>query len=140
MSLDNRIWTKGDTVGLAVSMAAGTGFLNSIFSLGANAVAGAMRQKEARECVPELLDQIRRGFTQLEVSMSETLETLYKKLGDSAKKILEETAREQMAETEQLFEETVRAAGIEEQHKEEIRGVLEEAKKILGDFEASLKI
>lgn len=140
MNLDNRIWTKGDTVGLAVSFVSGTGLLSSIFSLGANAVAGAMRQKETADRAPELLGEIRRSFTELEISMRETLGTLYKKLAESAKKILTDAIRDEIADTERLFEETLRTAGIEENRKDEARMALDSAREILKGFADSLNL
>lgn len=139
MNLDNRIWTKGDTVGLMVSLLATTGFLGTVFKLGVNAVAGGLRQKEKENRVPELVEQIKRGFTAMEIQIAETLNILYSKLADTAQRILTEAIQEDADHMDHLMEKTVRAASLEQERKEELMSVLQAAREILTECELMLR-
>lgn len=131
MSLNNRIWTKGDTVGLAVSMASGFGLLSGIASLVADGISGAMREKEAKDRTPEVIAQIAGKLTGLSLSVSETVEALYTELGENAKKLVEEHYAGQLAEAERLLNQSSKAAMKKDAEKEEIRAAVAQARQIL---------
>lgn len=141
INLDNRIWTKGDTVGLAVSImpAMGSGLIGKVMSIGANTIAGTMRQKEVSSRAPELVEQIKYGFTELEISVQNTLDVLYKRLAGSAKKIMSETVNEDVERMEHLLGETIKAASLEEESKKEMVELIGKARLLLSDCELLLQ-
>lgn len=131
MSLDNRIWTKGDTVGLAVSMVSGLGVLSGVASLVADGISGAMREKEAENRTPEIIAQIAGKLTGLSISVSETVSAIYTELGENAKKLVEEYYAARLNEAERLINQSAKAAAREGEEKEKLRSAVEQARKIL---------
>lgn len=131
MSLDNRIWTKGDTVGLAVSMVSGLGVLSGVASLVADGISGAMREKETENRTPEIIAQIAGKLTGLSISVSETVSAIYTELGENAKKLVEEYYAARLSEAERLISQSAKAAAREGEEKEKLRSAVEQARKIL---------
>lgn len=131
ISLDNRIWTKGDTVGLAVSLISGTGLLAGIASLAADGLSGLLRDKETRNKTPEILDQIAGKLTGLNLSVSETLEGIYTELGQNVHKLVAEHYAEQLAEAERLVGQTAKTAMKQAEEKEKLREVVDRARALL---------
>lgn len=131
MSLDNRIWTKGDTVGLAVSMVSGLGVLSGVASLVADGISGVMREKEAESRTPEIIAQIAGKLTGLSISVSETVSAIYTELGENAKKLVEEHYASRLNEAERLINQSAKAAAREGEEKEKLRSAVEQARRIL---------
>lgn len=131
MSLDNRIWTKGDTVGLTVSLVSGTGLLAGAASLVADGISGLMREKEKQQQPTNIISQIAGKLTGLSLSVSETVEAIYTELGQNARKLVEEYYAEQMAEAERLINQSAKVAMKKTEEKEQLQAVVDRARKLL---------
>ena len=129
--LDNRIWTKGDTVGLAVSFLSSTGFLATVASLAADGISGVLREREAKTRTPELLQQIAGKLTGLSASVTEAVERLYRSMGDNAQKLITEYYNDELVEKERLLNQAIAVSAKEEDEKAEMRRAVAEAKELL---------
>lgn len=96
MNLDNRIWTKGDTVGLVTSYAASANFLTLAASMAADGISGLMREKEKQNRVQELIGQISRKLLNMSAMISETVSRVYNDMGEKAKRLLADYFEEQI--------------------------------------------
>lgn len=133
INLDNRIWTKGDTVGFAVNYAANIIPLLGIGSLVVDAITGVMRDKEARKSTPDIMKQIASQLPALNASVADTVESIYGDLREKAKKLVLDHFTEKMAQAEHLVNQSAAVAQKEEEEKTQIRNVVEQARRVLQD-------
>lgn len=131
MNLDNRIWTKGDTVGFAVNYAANIIPVLSIGSLVVDGITGAMRESEARKSAPDIVKQIAEQFPALNASVADAVEKIYTDLGEKAKKLVLDHFTEKMAQTEHLVSQSAAVAQKAEEEKNQIRKVVGQARSLL---------
>ncbi|MCM1087143.1 MAG: dynamin family protein [Muribaculaceae bacterium] len=127
--LDNKTWTKGDSVGFAVSMVS-SGFL----SLVADGIGGAMRKKELKERKPQIVQEIQRQYDALFVSVQKTVADTYQKMSEQAKKNLMEFHNGKLQALEQQMEQSAAVARQGEEKKAEIRQAVEQLRKTLEDI------
>lgn len=137
MNLDNRIWTKGDTVGLATSFVSSAGLLGRVASLVADGISGTMHEKEAQDRTPELIAQIAGKLTGLNILVNETIDRLYSEMGDNAKKLIADHYESELTKAEHLVEQTMDAAKKENADKAALRTVISEAKAILDKLDVA---
>lgn len=133
--LDNKVWTKGDNIGFAISLLSNTGMLASMASLVADGLGGHMRQKEVEHKKSDILNQIFDQMNDLEVSIATTTHDLYDKLKECAKKVIIDYFDDQLKYTEELVDQSIAVANSEDAKKENIRTSVEIAKTILKDAE-----
>lgn len=131
LNIDNRIWTKGDTVGLVASYAASVNYLTYIASMAADGISGVMREKEKQNRMPELIGQISRKLLNMSATVSDTVNTVYDELGDKAKKLFADYWEKEMERTQHLLEQTIQAAARSAEEKENIKKVVEKARNML---------
>lgn len=129
--LDNRIWTRGDTAGLVLSMLPSQGLLASVASMAADGVAGFFREREANKKTDALVSQISAKIMMLNISTKETVEKLYSSLCEKIKKLVVEFFNEEMESKEQLLREEVRVSSQAEEEKAAIQSAVQDAKSIL---------
>lgn len=130
-NLDNKVWTKGDNIGLAVSMISSLGTFTTIASLAADAFTGFMRQGEVEKKKPDVIKQILSQMRGLESSIASTVTGLYTRLGDNAKKSILEFYEDELEKAEHLVTQSVAVTNSEEKEKDEIRAAAASAKCIL---------
>lgn len=130
-NLDNKVWTKGDNVGLAVSMISASGTLTTIASLAADAVSGIMRKSEVEKKKPDVVKRIWEQMRGIESSISTTISGLYTRLGESAKKCILEYYEDELEKTQHLVEQSVAVANREEAEKDKMREAVASARNIL---------
>lgn len=138
-NLDNKVWTKGDTVGFAVSYLGTTGFLGNIASLVADGLSGVMKQGEVERRKPNILSQITTQMSGLEVSIAETIKLLYGKLGETAKKMIREFYEEELQKTEYIVNQSIAIANREQEEKEKIHEAVKTARNILNEAVQRMK-
>lgn len=131
MNLDNRIWTKGDTLGFAVSYASSFVPLASILSMAVDGVTGLMRESEAKKSTPDMIKQITFQLPGLNASVTDAVERIYTDLGERAKKLVLDHFAEKMAQAEHLVTQSAAVARKEEEEKEHIRKVVDRARSLL---------
>ena len=136
ISLNNRIWTKGDTAGLVISQIGG--FFGFDGGLLVNALAGAMRSKEKKEKTPDIKKEIAAQMTELSVSANSTIDNLYDELGTKAKRLASEYYSEKMEETKRLTKKMAKAAGKKTKEKQKIQQTIDEARNILNSVKVSV--
>lgn len=139
MNLDNRIWTKGDTVGLVTSYVASANYLTYIASIVADGISGSIREKEKQDRVPELIEQISRKLLNMSAMISETVDAEYDDLAGKAKKLLVDFYEEQMVEAQRLLEQTVLAASKSAEEKEIMKAVIGKARDVLNNVQSAQK-
>lgn len=133
--LDNRIWTKGDTVGLAVSMFPAYGFLSTVASLVADGISGTFRQKESAINTPEIIMQIKGKMTGLSVSINNVVDQIYASMGENCKKLIIQFYKDELESKELLLNNAIVVSEREESEKMETRTVLAQARQILNNVE-----
>lgn len=138
MNLNNRIWTKGDTVGFAVSYVSSMIPLASVVSLVVDGITGQMRQSEAKKSTPDIMKQIASQLPGLNVSVSQTVEKIYTDLGEKAKKLVLEHFAEKMEEAEHLVTQSTAVARKAGEEKAQIRTMAAQARELLKNVTANL--
>ncbi|MBQ1389829.1 MAG: dynamin family protein [Clostridia bacterium] len=131
VNVDNKMWTKGDNVGLAANLISNFGTIGAIAGLVGTAVAGVMRQPELKKRSVEFVDQISGKITGMNRQVMTTVEAVYKDMSEKAEKMVTEFYADELAETERIAEQTAAVAYAEEEKKKEIRKSVERAKQIL---------
>lgn len=145
MSIDNKIWTKGDTAGMAISIASSFtsafGVLNEISnvaSLIVDGVTGILRENEKETKTGEIAKQISGKLTGLNLSVIRAVNGLYQELGDSAKKLITGYYSEEMKNAEHLFHQSADVAGKQEEEKDKIRKAVQDARRMLQEITEEL--
>lgn len=131
LSLDNRVWTKGDTVGLVTSCISSLNMLTFVASLATDSISGAMRETEKQIRIPELINQISQKLTAFSAMVTRTVDSIYSELGEKARLILVEYFEDRWEREAELLEQTVQTARKSSQEKETIRVIIQEAGKII---------
>lgn len=133
INLDNRVWTKGDTVGLATSYVAGANYLTFAASLIADGISGSMREREKQKRTPEMIEQISRKLLNLSAMASQTIDAVYNDLGNKAKQLIVEYSEAEAANARHLLEQVTQIASQDEAQKTHIREIVEKAGVLLED-------
>ena len=132
VDLDNRVWTKGDTAGFAISYATGVfPVLSAISSLVVDGIVGAVRENAVNKSAPDLIAQIARKLPQLHNAVVSAVDKAYTEMGDKAKKLVESHFAQQVASAQHLVETSSEVARKQTAEKEEIRQVLVQARETL---------
>lgn len=131
--LDNVVWTKGDTVGLALSLFDLGGFIGTLAGMAADGAAGMMRQKGSEDKKPELLNQIAVQMTKLRVSIQEEIDKIYTRFGESAKKLITEYYAQQLQDKENAIEQAIKVSMKEDEKKEELKAMVKSVREMLSD-------
>lgn len=134
-TMDNHTWTKGDNVSYIVSKIGGMALL----SLVADGITGAMRQKEMEKKTPDILGSVHKQYGNLRVSVDQTIDSVYGRLGENAKKQLAEYYGEKIRSAQEQVEQSAMVARQDEEHKEEIREAISEIRKILDQIQEELE-
>ena len=129
--LDNRIWTKGDSAGLAVSFLNGVSFLSTIGSLAIDGITGYLREREIHNRTPEIISQINLKLAELSFSINKTINKVYIDLGNNVEKLIVEYFQSELDNNEHLVKQAISISEKEEESKKQIAEVLQMAKKIL---------
>ena len=131
VNLDNRIWTKGDTVGLVTSQLANFGMLGTVASLVSDGITGMLREKESEERVPELMKQISQKILGLQTSISQTVAKQYGDLENNVEKVITSYFRNENENKKNLMEQTMQTAAMSAKEKENSQRIIEEARNII---------
>ena len=136
--LENHIWTKGDTAGLAVSLLSNVPFLATVGLMAADGITGYIREREIKSHTPRLIEQINKKMTELSISMDKVVDGVYQSMGDNLEKIVIDYISEQIEIEEEMVKQTVSVSRKEEARKKEIAALLTEARNVLTNAEARL--
>ena len=98
-----------------------------------------MREKEVKQRTPAILSQIAGKMTGLNLSVSETVQSIYSDLGQNARRLVEEYYGEQLAEAERLLNQSAKVAMKEKAEKEKLQNAVDYARNLLRDVDAVLK-
>ncbi len=134
ISVNNRIWTKGDTAGLVISQVGLNGVLGVASNLVASALAGLRRSDEKEKAVPSIVAQIAEQMNGLAISVNEVLDKLYGELLDKAKRLVSEYYQQTLENSERLAHQTLLAASKEKEEKEQIQATVDEVRQTLEHF------
>lgn len=140
INLDNRIWTKGDTVGLVTSYVAQSSYLALTASLIADGITGAMRDREKQNRTPELMEQISRKLLNMSAMVSQTVDKVYDDLGNKAKQLIIDYSEEEAANARHLLEQITQVSVKDTAEKEHIRQVVLKAREILEQVQRCVKM
>lgn len=131
INLDNRIWTKGDTVGLAVSQIASANYLTFVASMIADGISGSMREKEKQDALPQLIEQISKKLLNMNAEVSKVIDLIYNELSDKTQKLLALFYEEQTEQRRYLLEQTIQAANKNSEEKKAVENVIVSARNVL---------
>lgn len=134
INLDNRIWTKGDTVGLAVSQIASANYLTFVSSMVADGISGSMREKEKQDDLPRLIEQISKKLLNMNAEVSKTIDRIYDELSNKAQKLLAVFYKEQTEQRRHLLEKTIQVAHKNSEEKRTVENVVVSARNVLGEI------
>ncbi len=133
LNLDNKIWTKGDTVGFAANMLSNMGTLGAVAGLIGTAAAGIMRQPEVKARAGEFVEQIEGKIKGLSHMVISSVTKVYSDISDNAQKLIMEYYADELAETERMVNQSIAVAHIEDERKAEIKSAVTKAKNILDE-------
>lgn len=133
LELDNKIWTKGDTVGFAANMVSGIGILGAVAGLIGTTASGFMRHSELKTRSGEFVEQIEGKIKGLSHMVISSVTKIYSDISDNAQKLIMEYYADKLAETERMVKGTVAVANSENERKNEIRAAVAKAKNILDE-------
>ena len=136
--LENHIWTKGDTAGLAVSLLSNVPFLATVGLMAADGITGYIREREVKNHTPKLIEQINKKMTELSISMNKAIDGVYQSMGINLQKIVTDYISEQIETEEELIKQTVSISCKEEARKKEIAVLLAEARNVIANAETRL--
>lgn len=140
INLDNKMWTKGDTVGLAANMVSSMGAIGSIFGLLGSVAAGIMRNPEVKARSGEFVQQISGKISGLNHQVVAAVKDVYQSMGEKAEKLIAEYYADELAEVERSATQSADVACAEESEKTEIREAVAKAKTILEECLKNMKI
>ena len=129
--VDNRIWTKGDSVGLAVSLLSFCAPLALIASLSVDGISGYLRQREEKTSAPKLIQQIRGKFTALSFSVNQALDAMYSDLSRHAKRMITDYFRDEIEARERFIRQAVDVSKKEDSEKTQIYETIIQARELL---------
>lgn len=129
--LDNRIWTKGDTVGLVTSMLPVGGLLMTMASLAADGISGLLREREIKDKKPDFIQQIDANLLRLPVVMSGAVDKVYLSLCEKAKALIVDCGNAKIEESSERLNKAVLVAAKENEEKEEVREAIDFADEII---------
>lgn len=129
-ALENRTWTAGDNVSFVVSKLSSLG----LFSLVADGIAGAMRQKEMANKTPDILRSIAAQYSRLRVSVQQAVEKTYRQMGENVKKQLAEYYGERIEQAQRQAEQSAMVARQDEDKKAEIQTAITQLRKVLDEL------
>ena len=138
VKVDNRVWTKGDTVSLVTSNFQGLNLYTFVGGIVTDAIAGAMREKEVKKRAPELAAQIRNKLPAMNASIAQTINSVYGELQEKAEKLIAEYYDTELQNAEHLYSQTAQAAGMEQAEKEQMKEVIAKARHLLANVSGSL--
>ena len=136
--LDNRVWTNGDNVGLAVSFLGGTSLLGAIGSLAIDGISGYLRENEIEKRKGELLRQINLKLPTLQKMINKTVDEIYRDLGNNLSKIITEYFQDELENNEHLARQAVEVSEKESSSKEKIASVVTGARDLLKSVESQI--
>ena len=131
LNIDNRIWTKGDTVGLAVSQIASANYLTFVASMIADGISGSMREKEKQDALPQLIEQISKKLLNMNAEVSKVIDLIYNELSYKTQKLLALFYEEQTEQRRYLLEQTIQAANKNSEEKKAVENVIVSARNVL---------
>ena len=138
--LDNRIWTRGDSVGLAVSFLNGTSLFSTIGSLAIDGITGYLRETEIDKRKPELLNQIKVKLPMLSRSIDQTVEGIYRDLSNNLVKLIAEYFQEESDKHERLIKQAVQMSEKDTANKRRIADTVQSAREILKSVQSAALI
>ncbi|RGY98895.1 dynamin family protein [Clostridium sp. AM58-1XD] len=130
-ALDNKTWTMGDNVSFVVSKIDSLG----LFSLVADGIAGAMRQKEMSDKTPDIIKSIQVQYTNLHISVQQAIENTYRTMAENVIKQLAEYYGDKILAAQQQVEQSAMVARQDEAKKEETREAIGKIRSILAQME-----
>lgn len=131
INLDNRIWTKGDTMGLVTSYVAQANYLTYVASIIADGFSGSMREKEKQKRLPELIEQISRKLTGLSAMVSSAIDQIYDDLGEKARQMLTDYYSQEQLKSQQLLEQTIQASEKNFKEREAAGEIIKKVETVL---------
>lgn len=140
--LDNRIWTKGDNVGLAISLLQGHShsLLATIGLMAVDGITGYLRERETSMRTSEIIGQIKGKMTELSLSIDKTVEELYQSISVDVMKLVDEYFKTEMDEKEHLVKQAIKVSEQEDDTKKIISKLINNAKNILAKTEKEITL
>jgi len=129
-TLDNKTWTKGDNVGFFTTNMGG------VVGLAGSFLAGAMREKEMKDALPDLVKKIREQYPQFRASAYSAINKNYDQLALSAKRELQEYYNEKIAFAREQVQQTAAVARQSQEKKAEIEDAINSVRTRLKELEA----
>lgn len=139
MSLNNRIWTTGDTASMAVPLVVSTmpvlRMFSNVATLVTSGIAGAMRQKEKKTNAPKVIAQIMTQKSGMITAVDESIVKIYESLRENACRLIAEFYEEEIGKSRRLMEQSIHAAGRAQENKDEALGVVAEVRAMLAEIQ-----
>lgn len=128
-TLDSKTWTKGDNVGFFSNGIGGMIGMAGLF------LAGAMREKEMKDSLPDLVRMIREQYPQFRESAYDVIEKNYDQLADSVKRELKDYYAGKIAFVREQVQQTAVVARQSQEQKAEIEAAIQNARTQLEKLE-----
>jgi len=128
-TLDSKTWTKGDNIGFFANN------LGGIIGLAGSFLAGAMREKEMKDSLPDLVRMIREQYPQFRASAYDTINKNYDQLALNAKRELQDYYAGKIAFAREQVQQTAAVARQSQEKKAEIEATIRNVRLLLERLE-----
>ena len=129
--LNNKTWTKGDNVALALNFVS---LNNPILDLVAKGVAGGMRDKEMSSNTQEVYQDIRNQYDKLEKSLPAVITNIYSHLEKQLSVLLQAYYSEKAADLKNQMEQMRLIVHRSTEEKNQIRQAVKSVRSILEEM------
>ena len=143
-NLDNKTWTNGDQVGIAVSFGAGLfrekfeTFATVITSI-TDFITGSLRKHEAEGKKPEFISQIKQQMLELVPSIDSSIDKTYDELHAKAKKTVDQYYEDLVDEMQRCSAQGLELAGKTNEEKAQILKSVASVRKTLDKLSNTLR-
>ena len=117
-ALDSKTWTKGDNVGFFCN------YFGGLLQIGGLLLAGAMREKEMQDSLPDMVKMIREQYPKFRESAYEAIEKNYDQLAGSVKRELQDYYAGKIAFAREQVQQTSVVARQSQEQKAEIEAAI----------------
>lgn len=139
-NLDNKVWTTGDNLQFASSVASSYSSLYSLISPITTFIAGTMREHELKKNAPDVVNNIKKQYPALRSSVIPATTEKFKTIGDNAKKQLLEYFGEKNDELDAQLKQSEQIVRQDSDKKAEIEVAVNEITTILETIKTELSV
>lgn len=136
-ALQNKTWTMGDNVAFVGEYAGGLAAQiigTSLITIIPDYIGGVMREKQLKESLPTVLENIKEKYSLVKKSAVDTICNTFNKLTDEVKKQISVYFDSEIEDFEARFEQSAAVARQDDEHKQEISNAIDSINNVLNSI------